>query len=170
MKYSELNTMLMEHFGDLEKLCNQIYGEHHGVTLYIDEMDSLYSKGVELVTDWKYYLKSLKRVRHKRNKLSHGEVLFQESFVDEEDIDFLVDFRASIMSRTDPLSLYREYTKSKKRIPDVKEINLISETTSMENDMNKRDETTSHGCANAILLILALLTAGFAVYYFFIAA
>ena len=43
--YAELNTHLVEAFGDLECLCNQIYDPPHGVTSYINIMESCRIEG-----------------------------------------------------------------------------------------------------------------------------
>lgn len=106
--YSKLNQELVEEFGRLEQLCNQIYGENHGVTSYIDDMDNLSASARYKVDNWDYYHKGLKEVRHKRNKLSHGEVSFSENYAEPEDIEFISDFYTLIMNSTDPISRYRK--------------------------------------------------------------
>ena len=107
MSYSELNEKLVESFGELEKMCNFVYDENHGVTCYIKELDSRVLSREELSI-----LKSLKAVRRKRNKLSHGEVLFSEECATEEDIEFIEEFMKSITKGSDPLSLYFPDSKS----------------------------------------------------------
>ncbi len=109
--HSKLNTALVESFGELEKLCNQIYGSHHGVTNYIDDMNSLSDSGKANVQNWDYCLKRLKNVRYKRNRLSHGDVSFDDPCAEKDDINFLINLKNSILQQTDPLALYRK-TKS----------------------------------------------------------
>ena len=86
---SVLNARLVEAFGSLEHICNDMYGAKHGVSCYIDEMAGQNARGRREVPDWRYYLSSLRRVRHKRNALSHGEVSFDEECADQDDIDFI---------------------------------------------------------------------------------
>lgn len=109
--YSKLNQELVEEFGRLEQLCNQLYGVNHGVTSYIEDMDNISASAKYRVDNWDYYYKNLKLVRHKRNQLSHGEVLFSEKFAESEDIQFVSDFHRLIINSNDPLSLYRKKTE-----------------------------------------------------------
>ena len=74
MDYTKLNAEFVEKFGELEKLCSDIYGQKHGVSCYIDDMMS--KNGERVVLNWDYYLKRLKDVRYKRNKITHGEISF----------------------------------------------------------------------------------------------
>ena len=117
MTRRKLNTLLVEYFGDLEQECNQIYNDTHGVTTYINEMKDLESQGVPKVKDWSASLKRLKEIRHKRNKLSHGEISFREEWAEKEDLEFLLAFRKKVLNQTDPIALYynqRKGTKTKK--------------------------------------------------------
>ncbi len=104
MTYSEQNIALVERFGDLERLCSQIYGASHGVSSYIDDMIRVSYEGRGGVYGWDRDLQRLKETRHKRNQLSHGEVSFSTCYAEEDDIAFLIDFRNRIMQRTDPLA------------------------------------------------------------------
>lgn len=106
--YTELNTQLVEEFGNLERLCNQIYDGQHGVTSYINDMENLSSTASYKIPDWNYDLRSLKDIRHKRNCLSHGEVSFSELLADSNDVNYAATFRKRILSQTDPLALYNQ--------------------------------------------------------------
>ena len=106
MDYTKLNAEFVEKFGELEKLCSDIYSQKHGVSCYIDDM--LSKNGERVVINWDYYEKRLKDIRYKRNKLTHGEVGFSENFAQKEDIDFIQDFINLIFKREDPLSLYNK--------------------------------------------------------------
>ena len=112
MTYTELNAALVEHFGDLERLCNQSYNEHHGVTSYIEDMKANDYRGVRYVPGWTNTLSRLKDVRHKRNQLSHGEVSFSDSWATPEDINFVYYFRQNILNGTDPLSVLRKQSQA----------------------------------------------------------
>lgn len=56
--YTELNVNLVEAFGDLERLCSQIYNEQHGVSRYIDVMKNSYG-GNRTIQNWETDLKML---------------------------------------------------------------------------------------------------------------
>ena len=101
MSNSKLNESLVESFGELEKMCNFVFDDLHGVTCYINKLGER-----DLSKADREILKKLKSVRHKRNKLSHGEVAFSEECAEQEDIDFLEDFMKSITKGSDPLRLY----------------------------------------------------------------
>lgn len=111
MDYTKINAEFVEKFGELEKLCSDIYSQKHGVSCYIDDM--LSKNGERVVINWDYYEKRLKDIRYKRNKLTHGEVGFSENFAQKEDIDFIQDFINLIFKREDPLSLYNKKVNKK---------------------------------------------------------
>ncbi len=115
MRNTKRNALLVEYFGDLEQVCNQIYNETHGVTTYINEMKDLEYVGARSVKGWDYDLKRLKEIRHKRNKLSHGEVSFREEWAEKDDLEFLLDFHKRILNRTDPVTLYYKQCKTKSK-------------------------------------------------------
>ena len=114
MDYTKINAEFVEKFGELEKLCGDIYSQKHGVSCYIDDM--LSKSGERYVLNWEYHKKRLKDVRYKRNKLTHGEVGFSENFAQKEDIDFIQDFINLIFKREDPLSLYNKEVNKKVRV------------------------------------------------------
>lgn len=111
MDYTKINAEFVEKFGELEKLCSDIYSQKHGVSCYIDDMIS--KSGERYVLNWEYHKKRLKDVRYKRNKLTHGEVGFSENFAQKEDIDFIQDFINLIFKSEDPLSLYNKKVNKK---------------------------------------------------------
>lgn len=136
MTYTELNATLVECFGDLEQLCNQIYHEHHGVTNYIEDMKAHAYRGVRCVPGWDSMLRQLTEVRHKRNQLSHGKVSFNHSYATSEDISFINDFRQSILSQTDPLAtLCRQSQAAKSRNTNHPKTTVY---TSVSNASNQR--------------------------------
>ena len=99
MTHMEQNMALVEAFGQLEQLCNQIYKDKHGVTAYIDEMTAKQLQGRFVVSHWNAALNRLKELRHKRNKLSHGEVNFQTPYATDMDVQFLRAFYQLILKR-----------------------------------------------------------------------
>lgn len=118
-EYTQLNTELVEKFGSLEKLCNEIYCTVHGVTNYIDDMTRCYD-GRIYVSEWDHYIVKLKEIRHKRNQLSHGEVSFSEPYATYEDVAFTENFRNLILIQKDPLTIYRREKRAKNKTESVK--------------------------------------------------
>ncbi len=127
--YSELNQAFIEEFANLEKLCNQIYNSKSGVTNYIKEMSELSLDAMLHVENWYLSIKKLKKVRHKRNSLAHGDVSFKEFYAEETDIAFLTSFRKSILSGDDPIALYRQEKdrmEREKRASETERRNITS--------------------------------------------
>ena len=106
----QLNTGLIEAFGELERLCNQIYGTQHDVTSYIDEMRSFGVHGSYRIANWNDNLSRLIAIRHKRNKLSHGEISFQSVWANEQDVLFARRFKEMILRQEDPLAQFHRLT------------------------------------------------------------
>ncbi len=100
MSNYELNVKLIEAYGALEQLCNQIYNEQHGVSSYIEDMCK---NGLDNTSSYK----TLKEMRYKRNQLSHGEISFDCQFAYIEDVEFLISFKDKILNQTDTLAQYR---------------------------------------------------------------
>lgn len=112
MDSTQINVKFVESFGELERLCNQIYSDKHGVTSYIDDMRKQTGGGI---ADWNSTCRRLVEVRHKRNNLSHGEVSFQEPYATQADIQFIIEFRQSILDRTDPLAQLKKLKQARLR-------------------------------------------------------
>lgn len=108
MNCKDINYELIEKFGSLEKICNQIYGEKHGVTAYIDDMTKNDDFGEVYVCGWSDFLQGLKDVRHKRNQLSHGDVPFASNYAQEDDLKFIDNFHELILTQKDPLTVLRK--------------------------------------------------------------
>ena len=85
-------------FKHLEKLCNDMYGQPHGVTLYINEMEAA-SHEAGGIAGWSDDFKNLKRLRHIRNNLVHDPEY--EPDYDAEDIEYLKDFYRRIIDQQD---------------------------------------------------------------------
>ncbi len=112
LSYMKLNAELVENFGNLERICNQIYDAQHGITCYIEDMEYTYDGSLR-VANWEHDLRQLKDIRHKRNKLSHGEVSFNSPWAEPDDIDFILEFYGRLLNGSDPLALYRKAIKLK---------------------------------------------------------
>lgn len=98
-------------YKQLEKLCNEIYGDNHGISSYIDDMSKLTSAS-HYVSSWDDDLKQLKHYRWVRNQIVHEPNCTEENMCEYEDAKWLDNFHSRIMSRTDPLALYRKIRSS----------------------------------------------------------
>lgn len=89
----------------LEKICSELYGDTHGLSIYIDEMiDKL--DGSYYVSGWNKDLKQLKHYRWVRNKIVHEPGCTEENMCTPSDIQWLDNFYSRIISTNDPLALY----------------------------------------------------------------
>ena len=91
----------------LEKLCNEIYGDNHGLSSYIDEMINNPS-GSRYVAGWDEVLKQLKHYRWVRNQIVHEPDCTEDNMCEPGDAEWLESFHLRIMSASDPLSMYRK--------------------------------------------------------------
>ncbi len=101
----------LDDFKHLEKLCNEIYDGQHGVTQYIDEMESKSPFAARKVFGWDLDLSGLKRVRHIRNAMVHDSSDFDMDYT-PEDVQFLENFYDRVMNRQDPLALLRQQNEA----------------------------------------------------------
>ncbi len=152
---TELNTGLVESFSSLEQLCNQIYNENHGVTSYIEEMESLGYSASRNSIGFDMSLHKLKEVRHKRNSLSHGTP-FSSPLAESDDIEFINRFRSSILNQSDPISLHRKRQRAaqKSRLKVEKRLHVASKSTSSSNKGNKLNAL---GCTLAIIVSILVI-------------
>ncbi len=102
----------MNAFKHLEKTCNEMYGDIHGVRQYIDEMKS-HPDGQIYIKGWNRDLQQLKYYNRVRNQISHEPDRTEENMCDPYDAAWIEAFHSRILSQNDPLSLYRTTTKSK---------------------------------------------------------
>lgn len=95
----------IDSYKGLEKLCNEMYNDNHGLSTYIDEMLSK-PNGSYYVPGWDEDLKQLKHYRWVRNQIVHEPGRTEENMCVSEDVQWLNSFYARIMSVSDPLALY----------------------------------------------------------------
>ena len=93
----------------LEKLCSDIYGDNHGISTYIDEMQNR-PRGSYLVRGWDDDLKQLKHYRWVRNQIVHEPDCSEDNMCDVGDAEWIDTFYSRIMDQTDPLAMYRKAT------------------------------------------------------------
>ncbi len=94
-------------FKRLEKLCNEIYGDIHGVKHYYDEMENT-PRGSHLVSGWDEDLKLLKHYNWVRNQISHEPDCTEENMCEPGDAEWIENFHSRIMNQTDPLAMYHK--------------------------------------------------------------
>ena len=80
----------------LEQLCNDMFNDKHGISIYIDKLSKIDDKNIDL--------KKLKHCRYLRNKIVHEPNCTEENMCKPEDVKFLNDFYKRIKNHTDPLS------------------------------------------------------------------
>ncbi len=137
---------LVNAFKHVEKLCNEIYGEHHGVSLYIDDMLHTPRAMSRNIPGWDDDLKTLRRLRHVRNALVHDDVDDDISYSDE-DIEFLDEFYQRIVHRQDPLAQLRK--------KNVKQGGSSGKNSYSEGNDNSSEE--SKGCLSQVFLLIFLI-------------
>lgn len=157
-EYTQLNTELVEKFGRLEKLCNEIYGTVHGVTNYIDEMTRC-CDGRIYVSEWDNYIVKLKEIRHKRNQISHGKVSFSEPYATYEDVAFAENFRNLILIQKDPLTIYRREKRAKNKTESVKAAPSYENYFPQTSQYPRNEKPKSSFNTQAAILILILIVA-----------
>lgn len=108
---NNLNYVFFEEFKRLEKLCNEIYKVHNGITCYIDDMTATYNNYYN-VPNWQSDLKQLKRLRHIRNNLAHEEGAFSQNLCTQNDVKWVRTFYQRIVNQSDPLSIQRRSSQT----------------------------------------------------------
>ena len=143
MNCKDTNYELIEKFGSLEKICNQIYSEKHGVTAYIDDMTENNDLGEVYVRGWSDFLQALKDIRHKRNQLSHGDVPFSSNYTQKDDLKFINDFHELILTQNDPLAVLRKELKRRQKNAEKKvKVQNANKEKSAEHQHSKKANQT----------------------------
>lgn len=139
-------------YKQLEKLCNEIYGDNHGISIYIDEM-SKYTSASRYVSNWDNDLKKLKHYRWIRNQLVHEPNCTEENMCEYGDSQWLDIFHSRIMSGNDPLALYRKARSSQA-------LQKRKKTSSVDYKYPERKYSTSKltGCLTYLIGILLIVT------------
>ena len=102
----------LQAYKELEKLCGDMYGEMHGISRYIDDMEETRWSVSKMIPGWDTDIKKLKELRHLRNIMVHetGDVpRYTRSY-----IEYLRGFRSRIMTGEDPLTLSKRYGERKR--------------------------------------------------------
>lgn len=146
----------IDEFKHLEKICNEIYSEQHGVTQYINEMEQKSGYASRKIPDWDKDLDNLKHVRHIRNNLVHES----DDTIDYDlsDIEFIKAFYQKIISQQDPLALLR---KQDVRALQPKISNNVGYSNrkiqAMESDADKKDSLFTKALVGGVVLVILLI-------------
>lgn len=145
----------IEAYKRLEKLCGEILNDERRVSAYIEEMTNT-SRGAYFVRGWDEDLKQLKYYRWIRNQIVHDPSCSEENMCNDDDTQWIIDFRARIMNQTDPLALYRKATQ-----PRQKQTTKNTEWQQyQEQNRNYYHKTANHsGCLIALLIVVAVTIA-----------
>ena len=141
-------------YKQLEKLCNEIYGDNRGISSYIDDMSKLTSAS-RYVSSWEDDLKQLKHYRWVRNRIVHEPNCTEENMCEYGDSQWLDNFHSRIMSGNDPLALYRkarnfQVTQKAKQTKSAEAEYLYTE--------RKRSMSKPVGCLTYLVGILLIVT------------
>lgn len=136
-----LNYVFFEEYKHLDKLCEELYGEHNGISHYIDDMKNTPEYDSRNISYWRNDLEKLIRLRHIRNQLAHSEDAFNENICTQKDIEWCRNFYNRILNQSDSLALLYQYSKKKRQI--VKTKTGTPQPSSQHNTDINRIENTS---------------------------
>lgn len=100
----------LDSYKRLEKLCNEIYGNNHGISAYIDDMKNL-TLAQRYVVGWNNDMEQLTHCLKIRNKIVHDPNCTEENVCKYGDTQWIDNFHNRIMTQNDPLAMYRKATK-----------------------------------------------------------
>ena len=123
---NDLNQTFLNEYIRLEKLCKDSYKhlpkeELRGVWNYTQDMKNTPIHIKRNIPDWDYHYRELERIRITKNNWSHEEDGTKYMPFTQDDIEYLRDFRESILNQTDPISqahksINRQNTTPKKSV------------------------------------------------------
>lgn len=140
----------------LEKLCNEIYGDNHGLSSYIDEMINNPS-GSRYVAEWDEVLKQLKHYRWVRNQIVHEPNCTEENMCENGDARWIENFHSRIMTGKDPLAQYRK-ARNSEPTQKARKTNT-SELRSYTHPQRTSAPRRSAGCLTYIMGVLLIVAA-----------
>ena len=150
----------LDEYKHLEKLCNEIYGQNHGITQYINDMEQTFGSESRIIPGWDADLRQLKRLRHIRNAMVHDTTDYESDYTDE-DIDYLREFYQRIMDGTDPLTqkrLNRELSwNSTKKIQNNQPVAFTYTASSWQYEPEEKEGLSWKAVAIAFLLAGGIL-------------
>lgn len=102
---SNINYVFFEEYKKISNLCNDMSQVQNGVTEYINELEKIAGRREPEAQN---VLRQLKRMRHLRNLLAHGEGTFEQELCSAQDVEWIRDFHQKLLTQTDPLALYNQ--------------------------------------------------------------
>lgn len=148
---------ILDEYKRLEKLCNELYDQQHGISLYIADMEATPANLSIMVPNWHVDLKTLKHLRRIRNSLVH-DLTEQEVNYTHEDIKDLKEFYQRIMEQKDPIALLLHELNAAEKQEDSTKARESDEVVG-----NRQDEGLSvkEGLIiSLIIVVVVLLTVG----------
>lgn len=144
----------MASYKRLDNLCkdmNQI-----GVSGYISDMEDLETE-ILSVPEWKDDYYKLKHYRYIRNQIAHENDADEETLCSSEDIKWVEDFHAKIMTQNDPLALHYQKSATNRVLlknsatEDAYEVHYKSSNT-------KENKRNSNSFILGVVFLLVILT------------
>lgn len=115
----------IDEYKHLEKMCSEMYGQQHGISQYIADMEQTSSYTAGRIPGWNNDLANLKRVRYIRNKMVHDAEDYDDAY-EPEDLEFLRQFYQRILNQQDPLATKarqaQKTTQEKQKTSKIPEI------------------------------------------------
>lgn len=105
---NNVNYIFLEEYKKLEKICNEMYGTHNGVTCYIDDMKAVSHINYRNIPNWETDLSYLRKMRHFRNRLVHEAGSFDENICTQDNVEWVRFFHKRILNQSDPLALLHQ--------------------------------------------------------------
>ncbi len=161
----QLLKEFLDEYKRLEKLCNDLYSQQHGISLYISDMEATPRAASIMISEWNKDLKVLKHLRHIRNAMVH-DLNEQEVTYTQEDIQNLKEFHRRIMEQQDPLSLLvHKPDDSESQVNTRKTtegmVSKLGHSEEASNEHNDSGLSVKEGLIiSLIVLIVMLLTVG----------
>ena len=154
---NSLNITFLEEYKYLDKLCKEMFMTEKGISDYIDT--SVNNFNLSHNSD----IKTLRRLRHIRNSLTHDTDTFNTQMCTESDINWLKDFYQKVFTASDPLSLCikQEFVNSghKTKLPTLRDKTDVSSTH------HERTTRGSKAFSAFLLFALAGITVLLALFY-----
>ena len=161
---SDLNQTFLNEYIRLEKLCKDLYKhlpkeDLRGVWNYTQDMKNTPIHIKRNIPDWDYHYRELERIRITKNNWSHQEDGTKYMPFSQDDIEYLRDFRESILNQTDPIS--QAHRNSKKSKTTTKK--SVSKNTYNYENKGQRPEKKKKSIRSFIgFLLFGALTLGIA--------
>ncbi len=160
---NEIENALFEEFKSLEKLCSDIFKENHGVTQYINAMEAAPFNQYRRIHGWQETLTQLKRVRHIRNNLAHGNNTYGTPTCTPDDIQWIQHFHDLIINRSDPLTMLHRIQNTQKKPIARAASDVLSNP---QNDTNHSSDISDKTILLGIILTIVVVAICMAVAFF----